>query len=349
MKRLLIFVLCVCLLSGCSSTGKTYVHVTPHSERTSVVSGQEAPAKTYFEVRDALQSMVENGVESGVINTLQMEPEELTDCMERALQAVQEESAIGAYAVEEIHYEVGNSGGRTAAAVTIAYRRSAVELKKILRAATMEQAQQAIGEALEDYRSNMVILVTYYTDLDVQQLVQDLARQNPQTIMETPEVIETVYGTKSSRVMELSFVYENSRDALRQMQNQVRPVFQAASLYVSGEGSDYQKFSQLYAFLMERFEYTFETSITPAYSLLRHGVGDSRAFATVYAAMCSKAGLECMVVTGTHNGEPYTWNIVKDEDSYYHVDLLKGNAYKENIDSDMTGYVWDYSAFPECN
>ena len=45
---------------------------------------------------------------------------------------------------------------------------------------------------------------------------------------------------------------------------------------------------------MERYDYRIETSITPAYSLLRHGVGDSRAFAVVYAAMCQQAGLECL-------------------------------------------------------
>ena len=72
----------------------------------------------------------------------------------------------------------------------------------------------------------------------------------------------------------------------------MKPVFESAVLYVSGDGAEKQKFSQLYAFLMERFDYKVETSITPAYSLLRHGVGDSRAFATVYAAMCRLAGLE---------------------------------------------------------
>ena len=128
-------------------------------------------------------------------------------------------------------------------------------------------------------------------------------------------------------------------------------MFDAAVLYVSGEGEDYQKYSQLYAFLMERFEYKFETSITPAYSLLRHGVGDNRAFATIYAAMCRSAGLECLTVTGTRSGEPWTWNIVLDNGCYYHVDLLRSNLsgqFRELTDAQMHTYVWDYSAYPEC-
>ena len=151
--------------------------------------------------------------------------------------------------------------------------------------------------------------------------------------------------------MELTFAYENSTDSQRQMRSQVKTVFDSASLYVSGEGADNQKYAQLYSFLMDRFRYKLETSITPAYSLLRHGVGDSRAFATVYAAMCRNAGLECMTVTGTRNAEPWTWNMICEDGVYYHVDLTQckeNGGFREKADADMNGYVWDYSAFPAC-
>ena len=99
---------------------------------------------------------------------------------------------------------------------------------------------------------------------------------------------------------------------------------------------------------MERFDYTLETSITPAYSLLGHGVGDSKAFATVYAAMCRRADLECLVITGTRDGEPWTWNMVCDDGTYYHLDLLSSHrGFQELTDNEMEGYVWDYSAYPE--
>jgi len=193
--------------------------------------------------------------------------------------------------------------------------------------------------------------VDTYESRDFTQFVQDYAEENPQTVMETPQVSQNSYGTGRDRVLELIFTYQTSRDSLRRMQTEVKPVFDAASLYVSGEGEDYQKFSQLYGFLMERFEYKLETSITPSYSLLRHGVGDSRAFATVYAAMCRSAGLECMTVTGTRSGEPWTWNIILDDGIYCHVDLLRSNAggqFREYRDAEMGNYVWDYSEYPAC-
>ena len=99
---------------------------------------------------------------------------------------------------------------------------------------------------------------------------------------------------------------------------------------------------------MVRFDYKLDPSITPAYSLLRYGVGDSRAFATVYAAMCRRVGLECQVVAGTKAGEPWFWNIVCDDGLHFHVDLLRGN-YRGMLDGEMGGYVWDYSGYPACD
>lgn len=350
-KRILPLLLCCTLLSGCSGAGRSFVRVTPHNERQVVNTAGAAPVENYAGIAAQLQSMVESSVESGTIYAVKMEQSALEQNLAIAVRSLIGNNALGAYAVDQISFEVGTTGGRLAAAVNITYRHSGIELKKILRLSGMEQVEKAVTEALEDCRPGVVMLVEHYYTMDISQLVQDIARRNPQTVMEIPEVAEAVYGREQERIVELSFAYQNSRDSLRQMQSQVRPVFDSAALYVSGEGSDRQKFSQLYAFLMERFDYTIETSITPAYSLLHHGVGDSRAFATVYAAMCSRAGLECLVVTGARNGEPWTWNIICDNGTYAHVDLLYSNNlgyFRKMWDSEMTGYVWDYSAYPRC-
>ena len=167
-----------------------------------------------------------------------------------------------------------------------------------------------------------------------------------------PDVSVGIYPENGTRrVVELKFTYQTSRDALRSMQGQVRPIFDAAVLYVSGDGEDREKLNQLYAFLMERFNYQYETSITPVYSLLRHGVGDSMAFAVVYAAMCRNAGLDCQIVSGTRDADAWYWNIVRIGERCYHVDLLESYALgglQTWDDDQMEGYVWDYFAYPAC-
>lgn len=352
-KRLILMILAgSLLLSGCGILDGSYVSVTPHREQRQAQQLDAVTVSDYQELIEALKQVVSSGQESAVLYVPDYPGETVQTGVDVAIRYVKYSDPVGAYAVEDIQCELGSSGSVPALAVTIRYRRSQAELRQIKQAKTMEDVQALAGTALQRFEAGIVTQVEEYTQQDLIQYVQDFAAANPQIVMEVPQVTETVYGSGRSRVVELVFAYQNSRDDLRKMQTQVEPVFDAAALYVSGDGAQRQKFSQLYAFLMERFEYQIETSLTPAYSLLRHGVGDSRAFATVYAAMCRGAGLTCLTVTGTCSGEPRTWNIVQEGENYYHVDLLRCNAlggYHTYTDKQMSGYVWDYSAYPACD
>ena len=351
-KQLLpLFLAVSLLLSGCSWPNGSYVSVTPHREPKQNVQATVISADDYLDLIDVLVELIASGTESAAIDVSSYPANAVKSGMAVAIRYAMENDPVGAYAVEEIHYEQGSSGGQPAVAVQILYRHNRNQIRQIYSLQKMEDAEAVVAQALANYDSGVVMLVEEYSQKDFQLFAEDYAEENPQLVMELPQVVTGTYGTGKSRVLELNFTYKNARDDLRQMQDQVKPVFDSATLYVSGDGSDYQKYSQLYAFLMERFDYTLETSITPTYSLLRHGVGDSRAFAVVYAAMCRTADLECAVVTGTKSGEPWSWNMVMDNGRYYHVDLLGSNLtgrFTEMTDAQMHGYVWDYSAYPEC-
>ena len=339
------------LLGGCSWANQSYVSVEPHKEQRQTLQTDVIMASNYLELLGALEKMIASGTEVAAIKVPEYPQDAIEHGMNRAVRHSMQNDPIGSYAVADILYELGSSGGVPAVSVSISYHHNRSEIQRIHKVADSQAAELIVTEALRAYEPGTVILVEEYEARDFTQFVQDYAEENPQTVMEIPQVSQASYGTGRDRVLELIFTYQTSRDALRRMQSQVKPVFDAAALYVSGEGEDFQKFFQLYGFLMERFDYKFETSITPSYSLLRHGVGDSRAFATVYAAMCRSAGLECMTVTGTRSGEPWTWNIILEDGCYYHVDLLRSNLsgqFLELTDDQMRTYVWDYSAYPAC-
>ena len=353
MKRTLLplFFALSLLLGGCGWLNGSFVSVTPHEAPKQVAHADTITAANYKDFLAALKQLVAAGTEVAAIHVEEYPEKALEAGIRRAVYTVMHNDPIGAYAVEDIQYEIGSRSGLPAVSITVSYRHNSTELQRIRRAAGITQARSITANALESYEAGIVLLVGQYEETDFSQFVQDYAREHPETIMEVPQVTQALYGTGESRVVELIFSYQTSRDSLRRMQTQVKPVFESAVLYVSGDGDDYQKFSQLYAFLMERFDYKLETSITPTYSLLRHGIGDSRAFAQVYAAMCRDAGLTCMTVTGTRDGEPWTWNIILDGEEYYHVDLLRcseSGKYREQPDEEMDGYVWDYSAYPVC-
>lgn len=351
-KRVLALVLAAMVFcSGCSILDGSYVSITPHREQSASAQTGSISARNYTQLLTVLEDMVASGTENSTINLVNYDQADVEINMLTAVRHIKNMYSIGAYAVEQITYEIGSSSGRPAIAVNVTYRHSRVEIHKIRKVQTMDEVITAVGKAIDNFDTILVMQVEAFQNTDFMQLAQDYAMNHPESVMEIPQVAYEIYGNGSDRVIELTFSYQTGRDSLRSMKNQVKPVFDSAALYVSGEAAENRKFSQLYGFLMERFDYKLETSITPAYSLLCHGVGDSRAFAVIYAAMCRQAGLECQTVTGTRLGEPWTWNIVRDNGNYYHVDLLRSAAqggFREFLDGEMSGYVWDYSAYPAC-
>lgn len=354
MKRLLpIMLVLSLLLTGCGWLDGSYSRITPHQQHSAGNESQVNEARNYLQLRNALVNMVDTGEEKRVISVVGFEEEQLAQSMDMAVRYIKNNYPVGAYAVENITYELGNIGGAVAVAVDITYIHGKSEIRQIRQVADMDQARTLIEEALTQYDPSLIMLVGSYEPEDIHQMVDDFAAENPDVVMETPEVaVQTYPDTGYRRVMELKFTYQSGRDSLRSMREVVQRVFRSAALYVSNDAGDSQKLSQLYAFLMERFDgYQIKTSITPAYSLLNHGVGDSAAFAKVYAEMCERVDVECLVVVGTRNGEPWCWNIVQEDGYFYHVDLLDcqiRNDFRTLTDGQMTDYVWDYSAYPAC-
>ena len=337
-------------LGGCSWMGGGYVSVTPHREQLAEVQSGSLAASGYTQLRSILAELTENGAESAVIHVPEYDAAELEEDMKSAVRYITEILPIGAYAIDKVNYEIGTSAGQPAISVNITFLHGRSELRQLRTVNSTEDVKAVIQETLENCDDSVVINVLNYSDLDIVQFVADYAAQNPNVVMEIPQVAIGFYPELGiRRVLELKFTYQTSRDTLRAMQDQVRRIFASASLYINQNDAQAQKYAQLFNFLMERFDYKIETSITPSYSLLSHGVGDGRAFANVYAAMCRSADLDCRTVTGTRNGEAWYWNLICEDGRYYHVDLLASSETGELIrltDQEMEGYVWDYSAYP---
>lgn len=339
------------LLGGCSWMGGSYVSVTPHHEQLSSVQSDSLTAANYSELRGILSELTEAGAENAVIYVPEYDRTNMEQEMENAVRYITKILPLGAYAIDKVEYEIGTSAGQPAISVAISYLHGRSELRRIRQAEDMEAAGTIIMEALKDCDDSVVIYVRKYAEVDLVQLVADYGAEKPDVVMEIPDVAIGVYPEQGAgRVLELKFTYQTSRETLRSMQTQVGRVFDSAALYINQDDADEQKYSQLFTFLTERSEYKYETSITPSYSLLCNGVGDAKAFAVVYAAMCRSAGLDCRTVSGTRSGTAWYWNLVCIEDTFYHVDLIESRAagqFTKLTDEEMSGYVWDYSAYPK--
>jgi hypothetical protein len=350
-KKVALFMitLTLVLVCGCSAwMNGSYASVIPHKEQNFQPEQTLVTPKDYEDIEQILVGMIRNGQQTKTISLEKM-GDNWRKIVSDAVRYVTDIFPLGAYAVLDIDYDIGTSGMKPALALEITYRRSIADIGAVQNVETEEDIASIIHEALQTYDLTVAFSIEDYHAIDFDQIVRDYALFYPQYVMEVPRVSAMMYPqNQPDRIVELTFHYDTSRTSMRQMQQQVDRIFSAAEIYVSGEGTGREKYELLYSFLINRFNYTEQTSITPAYSLLHHGVGDNKAFASVYAAMCRQAGLECQVITGTRAGQAWNWNLIVIDDTVYHLDLLRcrdsGRFFYREAQT-MTDYVWDYSAY----
>ena len=336
------------LLTGCSWMDGSYVSVTPHQVGLGQTGeGTVHAVRNYAELRGALIGMIDSGAERALFSLAEYPREEVPEDLQRAVAYAREIYPVGAYAVESIDYNFGTGLGASALSVDITYRRSRAKIESIRTVRWISGAKKEVEDALDQIADSLVLQIAGYQETDFGAIILGYAQRNPDRVMEVPGVSVRIFPDRGeTRVVELSFHYRTDRSELRSMREQVEPVFSSAALYVTGTAGEQTKFSQLHAFLMERMDYTIESTITPAYSLLCQGVGDSRAFAQIYAAMCSRIGLEARVVSGKCGGELRWWNLVRIDGRWYHLDLLADQQFVLLTDGQMGEYEWDHAAYP---
>lgn len=354
MGKLAIAILCLCLcigLCGCDLWMQgSYAHVSPHKMPDTNESGERIEVSSYQTLYQALCEIVEMGATGATVYYPNENKSTVQDYMESAVRQVSTANPIGSYAVEKITYQVGTKGGVQAVALQISYNRSFADIRYINRVTQMSEGIALIYDALAKCRPSATFYVEEYSQIDFVQLIKNYVDQNPNVCMEMPQVTVSNYPeVGKQRVIEVLFAYENSRDDLRAMQQTVATAFDSAMLYVTQNAKDTEKCGELYRYLVLHYDPDgLSTSITPAYSLLQYGVGDSKAYATVYAAMCRKADVECSVVVGTKDGKPYYWNAVKEGDGYLFIDFLqcaRQGTFAMYTKEQMRNYVWDYSNY----
>ena len=356
MKRivlvLLLIVLLCSLFGGCGFwMDGDYLSVKPNEAQAELTGDVIKEVTSYPQMRQALVDCVEECSEKCLVSIPSSSSAIVVYYIQTAINDVMNNTATGAYAVDDITYELGTNRGNTVIAFDISYLHSRADVLGMQKVRNTDEMISAVQDALKQADAYVVMRANSYEQIDIEQLVEEYANMHPDIVMEVPKVGVFVYPNKGSeRIVEVTFTYLTDRETLRRMQDQVSAVFTSAELYVRETTNVMDTYSRLFSFLMKRSEYELGTSITPAYTLLHHGVGDSRAFANVYAALCRDAQLTSKVVSGTRDGEPWCWNVVRFRGVYYHVDLLRCNEegkFTMRTAAEMTGYVWDYSAYPE--
>lgn len=287
----------------------------------------------------------------------------------QACSEISTDTALGSYAVEYMSFDLNKIVTYYEATIYITYRHSKLEIENIRYISGKSYIFDEIDSALENFKKETAVSICSesITEEMVKNAVDEVYSKNPDKCVIPPKATVTIHPKQGVyRIIEISFEYAKSISDLKKMgttlSDKIETVYSDINNstpfdFVRDAYNTVVNNTKYDAFDNERGVNTeLEDALGgTAYGALVEGIANSRGIAVAYNALCSKAGIECVVVNGLLNNQSHSWNIVTIDDVSYHVDV-SANATFGIEKSLMAGdeqmqsyeYWWEIENYPTC-
>lgn len=339
------------VLSGCQLIRDDYSNSWPHMDSTSQTA-QTLSVSNGSQMRAAILTQVRSGAQDISITATSYEGDFRQDYAD-AVDFVTHSSPACAYMVESISQRITGEGTYGKVDMLVAYRHTAEEADNAPDVNILK-LEDVIRKATGEWKDTVVLKYSGAPGMDFKGFVRDYYESHLTQVMVPPRVSVSEYPPDAeTRYVELRFSYGYKPTDLKYMQTAVEILINTAASSVKKIPGQTDRANALYAFLSEEHTYYDTSYDAPAYTLLWKGEGDSLAYAAVFREMCDMVNLECRMVKGERDGEPYYWNILTTEAGNRHVDLYADRASGLSFlqfltDDQMAGYRWDAAQYGEC-
>lgn len=125
---------------------------------------------------------------------------------------------------------------------------------------------------------------------------------------------------------------------------------------INNSMSDYDKVKVINDYIINRYEYDYDLKSVSAYSSLTTSKAVCQGYSMTAYKMFNNAGIESRIVVGTARGISHSWNLVKIDGRWYHIDITNndsknGNKYFLVNDQFLINndYKWDEKMYPLSN
>lgn len=167
LNRLTAMLLCLCLLTGCASLlEREYTTAEPHSSKfwESEAAGT-LRAENYQDIVNDLLILIGQHKESALLRIYGFQDDiSVVDALERAALEIQQETPLGAYAVEYITSSGQSQRGYYETTVQIGYRRTAEQIEAVVTATSPEAVYSLLASALDNGRGELAVRMSYWGD-----------------------------------------------------------------------------------------------------------------------------------------------------------------------------------------
>ncbi len=189
-RELAALALAACLLTGCSALlERTYSTAEPHSSKfwESEAAGT-LRAENHQDVVNDLLLLVGRHQETATLRLYEFKSDlAVSDTLERAAAEVQQETPMGAYAVEYITTSSHAQRGYYEVAVRIGYRRTLEQLQAVVNATSPEALYSLLAAALDEGKTELAVRMGYWGENGGTRVEESM-----QQLREERELTETI-------------------------------------------------------------------------------------------------------------------------------------------------------------
>ncbi len=190
LSGLAVLTLALCLLTGCSALlERTYSTAEPHSSKfwESEAAGT-LRAENHQDVVNDLLLLVGRHQETATLRLYEFKSDlAVADTLEEAAAEVQQETPMGAYAVEFITTSSHAQRGYYEVAVRIGYRRTLEQLQAVVNATSPEALYSLLAAALDEGKTELAVRMGYWGENGGVRVEEAMAQ-----LREERELTETV-------------------------------------------------------------------------------------------------------------------------------------------------------------
>lgn len=347
------------LLSGCGGAfEKEYVSVLEYVPPVQAENdgAERVTVRNMAELKRALIDMVYDGAAGGSIAFDANYDGSAPEDMESACWQVRTQDSLCAYCVRDLSYELEKIVNHYESTVSIDYTSYAAELSSIVQLPYAVGLEELLSGAMEESRPRLTILVraSSYSAEKVKSLALEIYRSHPTICVREPQITVHMYsGSGRQRLYDINFAYGMAEDELIRCKSQLKNLDVMSNLDAAELDGAHRALAAC-RFLTDNCVWN-EAAKGSCYDALINGETNSEGLALAYVEMCHQLDLDCRIVYGQLGGRDHSWNLIRLDGDFYHVDVSRcyddgfALGFLQNDESMWNDYRWNISNYPSCS
>ncbi|HHL3303906.1 TPA: S-layer homology domain-containing protein [Bacillus cereus] len=206
---------------------------------------------------------------------------------------------------------------------TLKYKKPEVAVQDTGDAALLAAFKDEVQKRINTYETN-ITLPYKTTNSNTKEVMntlfnayKEVASKNEYTNYNRSNVSYGLSGSPGNYTFTLKITYRETKEQTEYVMKQAKAI--VSSITQVGM-DDHEKVKAIHDYVVKHISYDTSYKAYTAYEALVNRSAVCQGYALLTYQLLKEAGIENHFVTGTGDGQPHAWNLVKIENKWYHLD-----------------------------